>query len=111
MVIPVRFIVKTDQIDVSFEYNYDCDLHMLSKDPGAKSWKVIVHCKDGEKHVELPCKFLPYPGCSINEGEVAWPIDYFGHAEKIKIQRPGLEDVIIRHPDTEKKSSGINPPE
>ena len=110
MVIPLRFIAKTDQIDVSFAYDYDCDLHMLSKDPDAKSWKVIVHCKDGEKHVALPCKFLPYPGCVTHEGEVAWLVEYFFHAEKIEIQRPGLENVIVRHPDTEKKSPGINPP-
>ncbi len=85
-------------IDVSFEHDYDSDLYMLSKDPDARNWEVLVHCKDGEIHVSSIGKFVAYPGCATHEGEAAWLVEYF-NPEKIEIQRPGLETVNIRHPD------------
>lgn len=85
-------------IDVSFEYDYDSDLYMFSKDPDAEKWKVIVHCRDGQKHVPSIEKFFAYPGCETHEGEAAWLVDYC-NPEKIEIQRPGLKAVIVRHPD------------
>ena len=86
------------QIDVSFDYDYDSNLYMLSKDHNAKYWKVIVHCGNGQKHLPSLEKFVAYPGCAPHEGEVAWLVDYF-KPEKIEIQRPGLRTVIVRHPD------------
>ena len=85
-------------IDVSFEHDYDSDLYMLSKDPDAMNWKVLVHCKDGKMYVSSIEKFVAYPGCSTHEGEAAWLVEYF-NPEKIEIQRLGLETVSIRHPD------------
>ena len=84
-------------IDVSFDYDYDSDLYMLSKDPDAENWKVIVHCRDGQKHILSLEKFCAYPGCATREGEAAWSIDYF-KSEKIEIQRSGLGAVFVRHP-------------
>ncbi len=85
-------------IDVSFEHDYDSNLYMLSKDPDARNWKVIVHCRDGQKYVPSIEKFVAYPGCATHEGEAAWLVEYF-NPEKIEIQRPSLETVIVRHPD------------
>lgn len=84
--------------DISFDYDFDSSLYMLSKDPDAASWKVIVHCKGGEKHFPQIEKFFPYPGCENHEGEAAWLVDYF-KPEKIEIQRPKLKAVIFRYPD------------
>ncbi len=86
------------QIDVSFAHDYDSDLYMLSGDPNAKNWTVIVHCKDGKKYVSQFEKFVAYPGCATHEGEAAWLVEYF-KPEKIEIQRPGLKTAIISHPD------------
>lgn len=86
------------RIDVSFHHDYDSDLYMLSKDPDAKNWKVIVHCKDGKQYVPTVGTFTPYPGCETHEGEAAWLVDYY-KPEIIEIQRPGLEIVTIKHPD------------
>lgn len=85
-------------VDVSFAHDYDSDLYMLSGDPDARKWTVIVHCKDGKKHASSIEKFTAYPGCATHEGEAAWPVDYF-KPEKIEIQRPGLKTVILKHPD------------
>ncbi|MBU1564716.1 MAG: hypothetical protein KJ630_03695 [Proteobacteria bacterium] len=84
-------------IDVAFEHDYDSNLFMLSKDPSAKNWKVIVHCRDGQKYVRSIEKFFAYPGCATHDGEAAWLVECF-NPEKVEIQRPGLEAVIIRHP-------------
>jgi hypothetical protein len=85
-------------LDVSFEHDYDSNLYMLSKDPDANNWTVIVHCKDGRKNVSSIEKFVPYPGCAIHENESAWYVEYFG-PEKIEIQRSGRDSVYIKHPD------------
>lgn len=85
-------------IDISFKHDYDSNLYMLSKDPDAKNWTVIVHCRDGKKYVSSIEKFVAYPGCKTHEGEYAWYVDYF-KPEKIEIRRTGLETVIVRHPD------------
>ncbi len=85
-------------IDISFEHDYDSNLYMLSKDLDAKNWKVIVHCRDGQKYDPSIEKFIAYPGCATHEGEIAWLVEYF-NPEKIEIQRPSLETVIVRHPD------------
>jgi len=85
-------------MDISFDYDYDSDLYMLSNDPEVENWKVIVHCRDGEKYVPSIEKFFAYPGCATHEGEAAWLIEYYKPV-KIEIQRPGLETEIIKHPD------------
>ncbi|MCP4425391.1 MAG: hypothetical protein GY803_12925 [Chloroflexi bacterium] len=85
-------------LDVSFHYDYDSDLYMLSKDPRAKNWTVIVHCKDGRSHTPALVKFTPYPGCETHEGEAAWLVDYYG-AEKVEIKRPLRKSVFATHPD------------
>ena len=89
------------KIEVSFQHDYDSDLYMLSKDPDAKNWKVIIHCRKGQQHDSTMVKFFAYPGCATHEGEAAWLIDYFNPL-KIEIQRPGLGTVTIRHPDRPK---------
>ena len=86
------------QIDVLFAHDYDSDLYMLSGDPDAKNWQVIVHCKDGKKHVSSIEKFVAYPGCTTHEGEAAWLVEYF-KPDKIEIQRPGHKTMTIKHPD------------
>ena len=86
------------KINVSFEYDYDSNLYMLSKESGAENWTVIVHCGDGTKHLPKIEKFVAYPGCKTHEGEPAWLVDYF-KPKKIEIQRPGLSGVMVRHPD------------
>ena len=86
--------------NISFDYDYDSNLYMLSKDLGAKNWKVIVHCADGKKHVPPIEKFYAYPGCSTHEGEAAWSIEFY-KAINIEIKRPGMETVIFRHPDSD----------
>ncbi len=88
-------------IDVSFDYDYDSDLYMFSKDPDAKNWKVIVHCNNGQKKVPSIEKFVPYPGCKTHEGEAAWLVEYF-NSDKIEIQRPSMKTVTIKHPDNGK---------
>ena len=85
-------------LDVTFAHDYDSNLHMLSNNCDAKNWKVIVHCKDGQKHVPLIEKFIAYPGCATHEGKTAWLIEYF-KPEKIEILRPSREAVVIKHPD------------
>ena len=85
-------------MDVSFDYDYDSNLYMLTKDPDAENWKVIVHCRDGKKHVPSIEKFFAYPGCATHEGEAAWLIEYY-KPEKIEIQLPSLKTEIIKHPD------------
>ena len=85
-------------LQISFDYDYDSNLYMLSKAPGAKNWTVIVHCQDGRSHIPSLRKFTPYPGCETHEGEPAWFVDYF-RAEKVEIQRPGLKSVFVSHPD------------
>ena len=86
-------------INVSFEHDYDSTLYMLSRDPDAKNWKVIVHCKSGKKHVSSIEKFVPYPGCATHEGDVAWLVEYF-NPEKIEIQMSDMKIVTIRYPGT-----------
>lgn len=93
----------TNPINILFRHDYDSDLYMLSKDFDAKDWKVIIHCIDGEKHIVQPDEFLPYPGTTEVRGEISWCIERFG-AQKIEIQRPGLEPLIIAHPDFERIS-------
>ncbi len=83
---------------ISFEHDYDANLYMLSKRPDAKNWRVIVHCRDGQKHVPSIEKFTAYPGSATHEGEAAWLVEYF-NPEKIEIQRPRRKTVIVRHPD------------
>lgn len=85
----------------SFAHDFDSDLYLLSKDPGAKSWKVIVHGKDGRKHSRSLEKFSPYPGCATHDGEAAWLVECF-QPEKIEIQVPGQQAIFIKHPDREK---------
>ncbi len=85
-------------IDVSFEHDYDSNLYMLSKDSGARNWKVVVHCRDGQKYFPSIEKFVAYPGCATHEDEAAWLVEYF-NPEKIEIQRLTLKTVSIRHPD------------
>ena len=86
------------QLDVTFAHDYDSSLYMLSNDPGAKNWKVIVHCKDGQKHVPSIERFVAYPGCDTHEGKTAWLIEYY-EPEKIEIRRPSRTNVVIKHPD------------
>ena len=88
-----------NQIDVSFDWDFDSDLYMLSKAPDAKNWKVIVHLKNGNVDVPSIETFSPYPGCPTHEGEAAWFVSF--HAERVEIQRPSLEPVIVRHPTME----------
>ena len=88
----------TTGLDVIFAHDYDSDLYMLSKEPGAMNWTVTVHCKNGKKHLSSVEKFVAYPGCAAHKGEAAWLIEYF-EPEKIEIQRPGQKTVSIRHPD------------
>lgn len=85
-------------LDVSFEHDYDSNLYMLSKDPDARNWTVIVHCRDGKKYASSIEKFVPYPGCATHENESAWYVEYF-EPEKIEIQRAGLATVFLKHPD------------
>lgn len=85
-------------LSVTFAHDYDSDLHMFSKDPDAENWKVIVHCKNEQQYYLSIVKFYAYPGCDTHEGETAWLVDYY-QPEKIEIQRPGLETVIMKHPD------------
>ena len=85
-------------LDVSFDYDYDSDLYMLSKGLKAKNWMVIVHCKDGRSHTPSLEKFTPYPGCDPHEGAAAWLVDYYG-AEKVEIKRPFRKPVFVTHPD------------
>ena len=90
----------TMPINILFRHDYDTVLFMLAKEPGAKDWKVFIHCKDGKKHILKPEKFLPYPGTTEFGNAISWCIERFG-AEKIEIQRPGLEPLIIAHPEFE----------
>ncbi len=85
-------------LQISFDYDFDSDLYILSKDPDAKSWTVIVHCGDGKSHMPPLEKFVPYPGTEVHEGEAAWLVDYF-RAEKVEIQRPGQKSEFVSHPD------------
>ncbi len=59
-----------------FDYDFDSDLYMFSKDHDAKNWKIIVHCKGGQKHVPSIEKFAAYPGCATHEGEAAWSVGF-----------------------------------
>ncbi len=86
------------KLQISFAYDYDSDHYLISKAKDARSWQVIVHCKDAEQHTTKAGLFTPYPGCDTHEGATAWYIDYYG-AEKIEIQREGHKPVFINHPD------------
>lgn len=86
------------RLNVSFAHDYDSDLYMLSKDPEAKNWKVIVHCKEGKQYAPPMEKFTAYPGCDTHEGEAAWLVDYY-KPETIEVRRPGKKAVIVKHPD------------
>lgn len=86
------------KIKVIFQHDFDSDLYMLTKEPSAANWQVIVHCSDGRKHTPAIENFSAYPGCETHENKVAWPVDYF-LAEKIEIRRPGRKTVILRHPN------------
>lgn len=84
--------------NISFAHDYDLSLHMLSADPEARNWTVIVHCEGGNPHTSAMEKFVPCSGCGRRDGEAAWIIEYY-KAEKIEIQRPGCEPVFIKHPE------------
>lgn len=86
------------RIEVSFEHDYDSNLYMISKNPEAHDWEVIVHCRDGRKHVSPVEKFTAYPGCAEHLGEAAWYMEYF-QPDKIEIRRPGKKGAFIKHPD------------
>lgn len=85
-------------LDFMFDYDFDSNLYMLSKDPEAKNWKVIVHGKDGKKYVPSIEKFFAYPECPPHEGEAAWLVEYYSPT-RIEIQQPGLETVSFKHPN------------
>ena len=85
-------------LEVTFDYDFDSSLYMLTKDPDARNWTVVVHCKNGDSHVTSPDKFSEYPGCETHESKIAWYVDYY-EAEKVEIQRSGEHPVFIRHPN------------
>ena len=85
-------------IEISFEHDSDSNLYLLSADPGANQWEVIVHCRDGKTHQPKIEKFYAYPGRARHEGEAAWLVDYL-RPEKIEVRRPGHGTVMLRHPD------------
>ena len=86
--------------DISFAHDYDLCLYMLSPDPEARNWTVIVRCGDGKTYRPAIGRFVPCAGCSEREGEAAWSIEYY-QAEKIEILRPGCEPVYIEHPEAQ----------
>ena len=85
-------------LKVTFDYDFDSRLYMLSEDSEANSWTVVVHCKNGDTQISTPDNFAEYPGCETHEGKVAWYVDHF-EAERIEIQRSGKESVFVRHPN------------
>jgi hypothetical protein len=87
--------------NLTFEHDFDSNLYMISADPGARSWKVLVWCKGGRWHVPELEQFVPYPGCAAHEGEAAWNIEFF-QPERIEIQMPGMAAVSFEHPDRQK---------
>jgi hypothetical protein len=88
----------TRSIDVSFQHDYDSSLYMISRDPDAKNWTVMVHCQDGKIHTPAIERFIAYPGCETHEGATAWPVEYF-RPKTIEIRRPDQKTVTIPHPD------------
>jgi hypothetical protein len=85
-------------LSIYFEYDYDSNLYMLSKDADAGLWKVIVHCGDGKKYFPSIDKFVAYPGCAAHKSEAAWFVEYY-KPEIIEIQRFDEKPLIVKHPD------------
>lgn len=92
-------VKKTRSPDIQFDYDFDSNLYMLSKDPDAINWEVTLYLGDNRKERLFPKKFSPYPGCEEHQGEAAWLVEGY-RPKKIEILRPGMEPVFIEHPDS-----------
>lgn len=95
------FTMIDPSLEISFDYDSDSNLYMLSRRVDARTWNVTIVCRDGERHIARAERFFPYPGTNPHENEPAWSLEYY-QPESIEITRPGMAIVSIPHPERSK---------